>query len=179
MSNWISGAFGLAGVVIDATITQGAAWWQKRKRHLAYWSAMSAEIDLCRDYAETYPKAMVIAPLYRLPTTAYENGFPALLGDGAVSHNDAKAVLGFYGEVEHINRGLEQANDAIADGVKTDHSVKESMRLRPKSAFYPPDPTPNSRGRMVESPILILGLRRLADGRAFRAGAHETEDGLR
>jgi len=67
-----------------------------------------------------------------VPIAAYENGFPALLGDGVVSHDDAKAVLGFYGTVGDINRGLKQVNAAMPDGVKTDHSVRLSMRLDTK-----------------------------------------------
>lgn len=127
--SYASGAFGLLGVIVGATITQGTAWWQKRKRHFAYWSAMSAEVDLCRDQAQGYIADQVIAPLGRLSIVAYENGFPTLLADGAVTHDEAKAVLNFYGLVEQINRGLEQANEAIAGGTKTDRSIYESMRL--------------------------------------------------
>ncbi len=50
------GVFGLLGVIVGVVSTQGVAWWQRRKRHRAYWSAMSAEIDLCRDDAQAYLK---------------------------------------------------------------------------------------------------------------------------
>jgi hypothetical protein len=126
---YISGAFALAGVIVGAATTQLAAWWERKKRHLSYWSAMAAETELCRDHAAIYVADWVIAPLYRFPTTAYENGFPALLGEGAVTGAEAKAALTFYGIVEQINRGIEQANDALVDGQKTDHSVKESNRV--------------------------------------------------
>ena len=156
MSDWISGAFGLAGVVIGASIAQGAAWWQKRKRHLAYWSAMSAEIDLCREDAAVYVRDRVIAPLYRLSTTAYENGFPALVGDGAVSGDEAKAVLGFYALVQQINRGLEQVNDALVDGKKTDKAIAESLRLDEKCARLLAGPYQAVRA------VISARLRRLA-----------------
>jgi hypothetical protein len=133
MSDWISGAFGLAGVIIGATITQGAAWWQKRKRHLAYWSAISAEVDLCRDHAEEYCDAQAYAPLYRLPTTAYTQGFPALLGDGVVSHDDAKFILAFYGLVEQFNRGLEQVHEANVQDVGGGRVRDEAGRLDVKA----------------------------------------------
>jgi hypothetical protein len=134
MSEWISGAFGLAGVVIGATITQGTTWWQKRKRHTAYWSAMSAEVDLCRDHSEEYVNGHAFAPLYRLPTISYDEGFPALLGDGAVSHGDAKAVLAFYGLVEQFNRGLEQVHEADVrnpgDGRVRDEAHRLDVKAR-------------------------------------------------
>jgi hypothetical protein len=125
----VSGAFGLGGVIIGAAITQGVAWWQKRKRHRAYWAAMRAEIEVCRDYASGYVDDQVIAPLYRLPSSAYENGFPNLLGDGVPDRDETKAVIEFYGFVDQINRGLKQADEATKGGHKTDWSVKVSARL--------------------------------------------------
>ncbi len=109
----VAGAFGLGGVIRGAIIASGVEWLQKRKRHVAYWSAMSAEIDLCREQAQGYLDDNVIAPLNRLPTIAYTNALPGLLGDGAVSGGEAKAVVSFYNLVEQINRGIEQANDAL------------------------------------------------------------------
>lgn len=129
-AEYVAGAFGLGGVILGAIIANGVEWLQKRKRHVAYWSAMSAEIDLCCEQAGVYLNDQVIAPLNRLPIVAYTNAFPGLLGDGAVSGGEAKAVLSFYNLVEQINRGIEQAHDALTpEGKKTDRSVSESMRV--------------------------------------------------
>ena len=129
---YIGAGAALVGATLGFAGPQLVAWSQKRKRHRAYWSAMSAEVDLCREDAEVYVRDMVIAPLYRLSTIAYANGFPGLLGDGAVSGDEAKAVLSFYSLVDQINRGLEQANDALVDGKKTDKAIAESLRLDEK-----------------------------------------------
>ena len=145
----IGSVSGLAGVALGAWIGYWKELRQQKKRHLSYWSAMSAEVDLCRDDANQYLKDAVIAPLYRLPTVAYQEGFPALLGDGAVSHDEAKAVLAFYGLVEQINRGLEQANDALEGGTKTDQSVKESMRLDEKCKHLSAEDGPYATVREV------------------------------
>lgn len=125
----LSGLYGLAGVIVGATITQGVAWLQKRKRHLSYWSAMSAEIDLCRGLADAYLNDQVSAPLYRLPTIAYEAGFPALLGDGAVAKDEATTMLRFYSQVAQLNRGLDQIHEATVRQAPLDPEVRR-LRLK-------------------------------------------------
>jgi hypothetical protein len=104
----------LAGVVVGLWFPAWREWRQKKKRHLSYWSAMSAEVDLCAGLAEAYTRDRVKAPLYRLPTIAYDNGFPALVGDGEVSEDEAPSILRFYAQVVQINRGLEYAHAAAA-----------------------------------------------------------------
>jgi len=129
---YVSAGAALVGAALGFAGPQLVAWWQKRKRHRAYWSAMSAEIDLCREHAEAYLKDRVVAPLYRLSTIAYANGFPSLLGDGAVTGDETKTVLAFYGLVDQINRGLKQANDALVDMKMTNKAVAENLRLDEK-----------------------------------------------
>lgn len=136
MGEMIGGIFGLAGVIIGAVITQGSTAWQKRKRHFAYWSALRAEVDICRNHASNYKKDQKAAPLYRLPVTAYKKGFPALLGDGAVSHSEAKTMLDFYNMVEQMNRGLERAGEMhlkLQDGGGDVFLFEEANRLSVKA----------------------------------------------
>lgn len=102
----------LLGAIVGGTITHGVAWLLRRKKHKAYWSALSAEVDLCRGLAEAYVRHSVKAPLYRLPTIAYDKGFEALLADGVVSEEDVRSILRFYAHVIQINRGLEYAHSA-------------------------------------------------------------------
>ena len=80
----VPGLFGLLGVALGASLTGLKEWCQRKKRQRAYWSALSAEVDLCGGLAEAFVRDKVKAPLYRLPTIAYDTGFPALLGDGVV-----------------------------------------------------------------------------------------------
>ena len=85
-------------------------WWAKQSRLKIHFAALRAEIQLCRDQAETYLKANVMAPLYRLPTKAYEASLPVLLTDAALDEQDVRDLLRFYGQVEDLNRGLENAS---------------------------------------------------------------------
>src|SRR5712692_6820959 len=78
----------------------------RRRRRLAHWSAMSAEVDLCAGLARTYIADNIDVPLYRLPTIVYYNAFPALLADDVVQAPDTSSIVRFYAQVEQINRGL-------------------------------------------------------------------------
>jgi hypothetical protein len=128
--NYVAAIIGVAGVALTLAVNHGIAAWQKRKRHFGYWSAMSVEASLCQSHAQGFLKDDVKAPLFRLPVAAYENGFPALLEDGAVSADAARAVMLFYGLVEQLNRGLDQAQDATRDDILLE---REAGRLRTKA----------------------------------------------
>ncbi len=117
---YVSAVAALAGATLGFAGPQLIASWQKRKRHFAYWSAMSAEADLCQSFAKQYLIARVESPLYRLPTIAYEKGFPALLGDGAITAFEAAGVLLFYTQVEQINRGLDRADATLYGDARAD-----------------------------------------------------------
>jgi hypothetical protein len=64
-------------------------------------------MDFCQGLAETYQGADIAAPLYRLSAITYSHSLPALLGDGAVSEPEVKALIQFFSEVETLNRGLD------------------------------------------------------------------------
>jgi hypothetical protein len=136
-----SGAYGLLGVMVGAAITQGKDWWTRRTRRGTFRAALLAEADLCHGLCTAYLRDPVQAPLYRLPTVAYERCFPALLEDAAVGSEEAKAVLNFYVLVEQLNRGLDQAHDALSlvrearPGHLGDYGLdEEAGRLRLKAA---------------------------------------------
>lgn len=110
---YISGLFALAGAVVALVGTHVSAWLIRRSRRRTFRAAMAAEAALCRSLAQSYVNDRVGSPLYRLPTVAYDNGFPELLKDGVVGANESKVTLEFYGLVGQINRGLDQAHDAL------------------------------------------------------------------
>jgi hypothetical protein len=136
MASILPGIFGLAGVVLGALLTQLREILQRRKRHLSYWSALSAEVDLCHGFAMAYENDPVQSPLYRLPTLAYEKGFPALLADGATTENEAHCILRFYGQVLQINRGLEYAHAGRNDP-KTLALEESRLKLKTKNLIDP------------------------------------------
>lgn len=125
---------GLIGVCLGAWLVSWKESRQRKKRHLSYWSAMSAEVDLCAGLARAYCRDHVKAPLYRLPTIAYDNGFPALLGDGAVSEEEARSMLRYYAQVVQINRGLEYAHAASQPGFPKEVLDQEVGRLIKKAS---------------------------------------------
>lgn len=84
-------------------------WLKARRRRRAHLSALRAEMEMCRALAETYLRDEKKSPLYRLPTMAYANSLPELLGSAALDETETRALLEFFNEVETLNRGLEQA----------------------------------------------------------------------
>ena len=94
-----------------------------------------------------------MAPLYSLPTLSYLHSFPVLLADGAPSGAEARAVTQFFNEVETLNRGLDQANEARNDDARL---REEFARNRLKAE------------RLVGSVSYYTRLRTLLDLRAGR-----------
>jgi hypothetical protein len=93
--------------------------WAARKRRLkTHWRALRAELILCNEKATMVFSAepLVMAPLYRLPLTTYRTSFAVLLSDGAVSEADVRVLGRFFGQVEDINRGLDNAAAMFSTG---------------------------------------------------------------
>jgi len=102
--------------------------WCRRKRRLkTHWCALRAEIDQCKEKAETLLGDKVMSPLYRLPLLAYQISFPVLLADGALEESEAVIVGKFFGLVQDINRGLDNAWEMFKSG-NTENLEKEFNR---------------------------------------------------
>lgn len=110
-------AAAVTGAVVAFLLLVAYDWLRARRRRRAHFAALEAEMDYCRDLAQTYLRDGVKAPLYRLPIVAYANSLPALLSEAALGEVDTRHLLEFFNEVEALNRGLEQAEGArlIAD----------------------------------------------------------------
>jgi hypothetical protein len=104
---------GLVGAALSQGVTSFNNWRSGRKKARAVKGALLAEIEVCADFAKTFMEESphILAPLYRLPTSAFDAGLRELLGAGAMSERDAQALIRFYSQVETFNRGLEQAAD--------------------------------------------------------------------
>jgi hypothetical protein len=120
----VIGAVTGAAVAFLLVVTYDSLRFRRRRR--AHFAALRAELECCRSLADTYLRDQVAAPLYRLPTYAYSASFPALLADGALSEVEASRLLAFFVEVETLNRGLEQAEQArlITDEAMRDEKLK-------------------------------------------------------
>ena len=112
MLPWI----GIVGTLVGAVVGFGLGRWglarDRRRRLKGNREALRAEVDLCAEFAERYLADKVLAPLYRLPSSAFEKAFPNLLADAALSRSQVAALASFWGLVGEINRGLDQTHDA-------------------------------------------------------------------
>jgi hypothetical protein len=138
----------LIGAVVGAAIILVADWMHRRRRKKAHWRAVSAEVEFCRTNADIYKNDDVMAPLYRLPTLIYVNSFPQLLVDGAVEESEASAIVKFYCEVETLNRGLDQAQEARGNGDLLNAEYNRNLL---------------KAGRLTSSGELYLQVRKLID----------------
>lgn len=115
-------------------------WKARRDRLKVHWGALRAEIELCREHATTYLKDDVMAPLYRLPMKAYEASLSVLLSDAAVKEDEVQTLLKFYGQVEDLNRGLDNATQLAMENntgpLKTEYKrncMKAEQLIPPQS----------------------------------------------
>ena len=84
--------------------------WLDRKRRLrTHLQAIRAEMQLAQERASMLLKDEVLAPLYRLPVSAYQTSFPTLLAEGILSEEGSHALGNYFCQVQDINRGLDNA----------------------------------------------------------------------
>jgi hypothetical protein len=102
----------LAAVLLAFFLGRAALIRERRLRRHAHKRALRAELDLCEEDAKTYISDPVAAPLYRLPTWAFESAFPSLLQDGVLSEEQVRVLERYFGLVQQINRGLDQIHSA-------------------------------------------------------------------
>lgn len=106
-------------------------WFDRQRRIVTHWAALRAEAMLCVERAHTYLKDNVSAPLYRLPTTAYEKAFPILLIEGDMAEDQLLTLTRFFSQAQDINRGLDYAT-AMAHKSENEKLSLEYNRLRLK-----------------------------------------------
>jgi hypothetical protein len=128
----------LLGVLLGFVLAEVKETWARRRRRMAHWGALRAEIEFSRRLAETYVRDGVPAPLYRLPTTAYSQSFPALLSDAAVAESEGRSLIQFFSEVETLNRGLDLAQTARESGDEQAHQAEFERNLLKARRLMPP-----------------------------------------
>ena len=106
-------------------------YWQRRGKLKTHWAILSVEVGLCERRARNYlSEGSVVAPLYRLPTTAFSNSFPVLVSEANLSSEDFCALSEFYSWSDDINRGLDNAHELRKSG--NNDLEEESRRLESK-----------------------------------------------
>ncbi len=136
----------VGAVIVGVLLAFFLEWLVARRRRRGHFLALRAEMEYCHNLAKTYIDDMVAAPLYRLPTIAYANSFPALLAVAALK-NDAKILIAFFNEVETLNRGLDQAEGArlITDSAERDAKLRDEFgrnRLKAERIASPESMSP-------------------------------------
>jgi hypothetical protein len=84
-------------------------WFDRSRRIKSHWGALRAEALLCKNSAHALLMDGVMAPLYRLPTVAFESAFPILLIEGELPEEEVLIINRFFAQVQDINRGLDNA----------------------------------------------------------------------
>lgn len=101
-------AYAAVGVIVGFLLNELRSFLLRRRKHSAYWTALYTEIEYARGRAQMYLDDNIMAPLYRLPTSAFETCYPELLADGVLTEANTTALMAFFSEVETFNRGLDR-----------------------------------------------------------------------
>jgi hypothetical protein len=96
-------------VLLGVVLGWAPQWFDRHRKLKTHWQALRAEATRCVELAKTYRTDNVMAPLYRMPTMAFEKSFPVLLVDGDVTEEELGSLGRFFYQVQDINRGLDNA----------------------------------------------------------------------
>jgi hypothetical protein len=105
---------GAVGGLLVFVLTRIVVRLERRRRTIAHWDALTAELEFCRSRAERFIVDGHKSPLYRMPTVVFDAVFSELLKDAALPGADAGDLLRLYGEVGDMNRGLDACAAALA-----------------------------------------------------------------
>ncbi|MFZ2542430.1 MAG: hypothetical protein WAW75_11755 [Gallionella sp.] len=96
-------------IVIGFVLGFVPSWLDRKRRLKAHLQAIRAEMQLARARGNMLLNDNIMAPLYRLPVSAYETSFPVLLAEGVLSEEGALSLGDYFCQVQDINRGLDNA----------------------------------------------------------------------
>ena len=120
----------IALVILGFVLAVIPLWFDRKRRLKGHFYAIRAELELCRERAESFLKDGMASPLYRMPLTAYQVSVPILLSENTLSEEESIALARFYCQAEDINRGLDNAAVLLRD---EDALQKEFSRLTLKT----------------------------------------------
>jgi hypothetical protein len=110
-------------VILGFALALIPRWLDRKRRLKAHLQAIREEMQLTEARATMLLNHGIMAPLYRLPVSAYETSFPVLLAEGVLSEGDAFALGDYFCQVQDINRGLDNATAAAH--ANNDHTLKK------------------------------------------------------
>ena len=127
---WVRVLSVLAGVLVGFVLSQGADMLKSRKRRKAHRGALRSEMELCRKLSTTFVADNKLAPLYRLPTLAYEKALPSLIADAAIEAEKLGVITEFFNEVATLNRGLDRAGAAPSQQVLIEEHNRNQVKAK-------------------------------------------------
>jgi hypothetical protein len=124
VAHWTVWWAGTAGVIVGSLIPIGLAWWSRRTERLGELDGMLADLyqaercmrALRTDDPPVPAQSAPTAPLLRLPLRMFDIALPKLIGEGLLSQNGVATLLEYVMRAEELNRGLDRASDARAQG---------------------------------------------------------------
>jgi len=102
---------GLVIAIVSYIISYMEKFYRLGRGSHTHWCAVASEIKICSEIAGISIKDNLKSLSYRLPTSAYDNLFPRLLENNAISRDEISHLQKFYSTVKSINRGLETASE--------------------------------------------------------------------
>ncbi len=103
----------LLGVLLGFLLSEVKHFWVRRRRIKAHWAALRAELELSRLRAQSYLEDNIRAPLYRLPTEAFDTSVPFLLSEGAIREEELSTISKSFSNIKDFNRGLGFATELL------------------------------------------------------------------
>ncbi|MFC1484333.1 hypothetical protein ACFL5M_00730 [Candidatus Neomarinimicrobiota bacterium] len=121
----------LVGVVVGFLLAVAYDWNRRRRLRKAHWGMLGSEVSICVKRARDYLNRKVSAPLYRLPTAAFNASFLVLVGEADLSPAEFESLVEFYSWCEDINRGLDNA-DEVSKASDAERLQLEERRIHSK-----------------------------------------------
>lgn len=108
----------LVPVIVGFLIGLLPGWYSARKALKSAIAAMLVELDFAEHLARTYIDSQIMAPLYRFPVIAFDEGIRMLIGRGCLDSSQARHISVYYHKVREINRGLDNADSRRHDATQ-------------------------------------------------------------
>lgn len=131
------------GIVVGALIgliSGGYALLTRRRRVKAAWRALSVELEQVREKADAMMgEKVIMAPLWRVPTAAFDNHFATVLEDGRLAEADIALLTTHFQEAATLNRGLDLSAELRGEvPLQEQHgrNLLKAARLAGESASY-------------------------------------------
>ena len=130
-------------VVLGFGLGRLPPWLDRRRRVRSHWQALRGELLLSTERVNTFLDDNVKAPLYRLPTRAFDAALKALLSEGLeISPDEMKILYESADLIGDLNRGLDacaalEISDEIGKKINQHHDRNRMKADRLQNVILP------------------------------------------